>query len=81
MDEQGQEVVAEKKAEPVLMCQGTFAIYEDGQGGFMLVTDMPDHGGVARRHIPAALVKMASGGGMLSRKFAGLFGGSGDGMD
>ena len=66
---------------PVPMCAGTFAIYEDGLGGFMLVTDMPNHGGVAKRHIPAALVKMATGGGMISRRFAGLFGGTGDGMD
>jgi hypothetical protein len=61
-------------AQPVPMLAGTFAIYEDGAGGFVLVTETTEHG-VQRKVIPAALVKMATGGGMLGRRFAGLFGG------
>lgn len=58
---------------PAPMLAGTFAIYEDGQGGYVLVTDTPDHG-MMRKHIPAGLVKLATGGGMVSRKLAGIFG-------
>jgi hypothetical protein len=58
---------------PEPMLAGTFALYEDGQGGFVLVTDTEDHG-EQRKHIPAALVKMATGGGLIGRKLAGIFG-------
>jgi hypothetical protein len=61
-------------AQPVAMLAGTFAIYEDGAGGFVLVTETTEHG-VQRKVIPAALVKMATGGGVFARRFAGLFGG------
>lgn len=50
---------------------GTFVIYEDGKGGFVLVTDMPEQGGVRHQHIPRALIKMVTGGG---GKLAALFG-------
>lgn len=58
---------------PTPALAGTFAIYEDGNGGFVLVTETDQHG-TMRKHVPAALVKMATGGGMLGRKLGGLFG-------
>lgn len=61
--------------EPTPAVAGTFAIYPDGKGGYVLVTDVG--GTVERRHIPAAVVKMVSGGGMFARKFAQVFGGGG----
>src|SRR3954469_16701086 len=60
---------------PTPVIAGTFAVYEDGRGGYVLVTDTAQYG-TDRRHIPAAMVKMASGGGILSRKLAGVFGGA-----
>lgn len=62
-------------ANPEPMVAGTFALYEDGVGGFVLVTQTEKFG-VDRKHIPAALVKMAMGGGILGRKLGGLFGGA-----
>jgi hypothetical protein len=50
-------------ASPVPMIEGTFAIYNDGAGGIMIVTDVSGQG-VERRHFPAKIVKMA-------KKFAG----------
>jgi hypothetical protein len=41
---------------------GTFAIYEDGHGGFVLVTDT-EHG-TDRKHIPSTFVKLALRGGL-----------------
>lgn len=58
---------------PAPLAAGTFAIYEDGQGGYVLVTDMPGSG-VQRKHIPAALVKLVTGGGVLSRRLGAIFG-------
>jgi hypothetical protein len=57
---------------PVPVIAGTFAIYEDGRGGFVLVTDTEQHG-QRRDHIPSAVVRLASGGGLIGRKFKGLF--------
>ncbi len=57
--------------EPVIA--GTFALYEDGEGGFVLVTQTERHG-IDRKHIPKALVKMATGGGILGRRLGSLFG-------
>lgn len=68
--ETGGELVAEVKP----MAWGRFSIYEDGKGGFVLITDMPEHGGERRQHIPHTLVKLVSGGGMLGKRFSGLFG-------
>lgn len=68
------EQAAAGAAEPTPVIAGTFAIYEDGHGGFVLVTDTVQHG-TDRRHIPAAMVKMATGGGIVGRRIAGLFGG------
>lgn len=62
-------------APPVALFEGTFAIYPDGQGGYVLVTDTAEHG-TDRRHIPAAMVKLATGGGIIGRRLAGLFGGA-----
>lgn len=75
VQDDGSAAGGENGGEPQALASGTFAVYEDGAGGFVLVTNMPDHGGVARRHIPSALVKMVTGGGMLSRKLGGIFGG------
>lgn len=61
-------------AGPAPVAAGTFAIYEDGHGGYVLVADMPAHGGITRRHIPAAIVKMATGSGILARRLGGLIG-------
>lgn len=58
---------------PTAVLEGTFALYPDGQGGYVLVTYTEAHG-LDRKHIPAALVKMATGGGVIGRRFAGLFG-------
>lgn len=57
----------------VPMLAGTFAIYPDGSGGLVLVTDM-EGSGVQRRAIPARLVKMATGGGLLGGQLAKIFG-------
>ncbi len=59
--------------DPQPVIAGTFALYEDGEGGFVLVTQTDKHG-IDRKHIPKALVKMATGGGIIGRKFGGLFG-------
>lgn len=54
-------------AVPAPILAGTFALYHDGDGGFVLVTD---HGeGPQRKHIPAALVKLATRSGALGRIF------------
>lgn len=58
---------------PIPALAGTFALYEDGTGGFVLVTDVG--GEVTRKHIPAALVRMAMGDGAISRKVRALMGG------
>jgi hypothetical protein len=58
---------------PAPIIAGTFALYPSPDGGFVLVTDVQGRG-VERRAIPAALVRMASGDGMLSKLF-GRFGG------
>jgi hypothetical protein len=55
------------------MLAGTFAIYEDGHGGYVLVTDTPAYG-IIRKHVPAALVKIATGGGVMGRKLSAMFG-------
>lgn len=68
------EQAAAGAAPPVAMLEGTFAIYQDGHGGFVLVTDTVQYG-TDRRHIPAAMVKLATGGGIISRRLAGMFGG------
>jgi hypothetical protein len=52
---------------------GTFAVYEDGKGGYVLVTDVG--GDVTRKAIPAALVKMATGNGVLAGRMRALMGG------
>lgn len=53
---------------PVPAIAGTFAIYEDGSGGYVLVTDTTEHG-TMRKHIPATIVKLMGGKlGSLFRK-------------
>lgn len=51
-----------------LLAAGTFAIWDDGAGGLVLVAH-PHGGEVQRRHVPAAMVKMGQ------RLFGGIFGG------
>ena len=41
---------------PIPALAGTFVIYEDGKGGYVLVVDVG--GEVTHKHIPAAMVKM-----------------------
>lgn len=60
----------------VPMLAGTFAIYQHTDGGFVLVADTD--GTVTRRHIPGAMVRMLTGGGMFAKKFSGIFGGTVD---
>lgn len=60
--------VPTEQPEPAI--SGTFAIYEDGQGGYVLVTDIG--GSIERKHIPAKVVKMGSA--LMGRQLAGLFG-------
>lgn len=58
--------------QPAPLIAGTFALYDDGQAGFVLVTETTDHG-LNRRHIPAGMVKLATklaqGGGLLGGLF------------
>ncbi len=58
---------------PIPVLAGTFALYEDGKGGVVLVTEVG--GEVTRKHIPAALVKMAMGDGAVSRRVRAMMGG------
>jgi len=58
---------------PVPQLAGTFALYDDDHGGYVLVTDVG--GDVTRKHIPAALVRMAMGDGVVSRRVRALMGG------
>jgi hypothetical protein len=60
------------EAAPEAVIAGTFALYEDGAGGYVLVTETVAHG-TQRKHIPAGLVKLATGGGMLSRRLNAAF--------
>jgi hypothetical protein len=60
-------------SEPVPALAGTFALYEDGVGGFVLVTDVG--GEVTRKHIPGALVKMALGDNPISKRVRTIMGG------
>lgn len=58
---------------PVPALAGTFALYEDGSGGFVLVTDVG--GEVTRKAIPAAIVKLATGDGAMSKRVRAMLGG------
>lgn len=62
------EVEPDNQVSPVMA--GTFAIYEDGSGGYVLVTDT-GLGGTDRRHIPGALIKMVMKTGALTKIFGG----------
>jgi hypothetical protein len=52
---------------PQPLAAGTFAIWSDGDEGFVLVVDTPS-GGTTRRHISKRLVRMGSrlAGGLFS---------------
>lgn len=58
-------------AEKVPVLSGEFAFYEDGKGGYALTADTVEFGHIEKR-LPAALVKLVTGGGIVSRKLAGL---------
>ena len=58
---------------PIPVLAGTFALYDDGHGGYVLVTDVG--GEVTKKAIPAALVKMATGNGAMSKHVRRLMGG------
>lgn len=58
---------------PVPMMAGTFALYDDGHGGVVLVTDIG--GEITKKAIPAALVKLTTGDGTMSRHMRRLMGG------
>lgn len=66
------DALAARPAGPDPLIHGTFALYADGAGGFVLVTETDAHG-VNRKHIPRAMVKLAmklmNGGGMLAKVF------------
>lgn len=53
---------------PAALAQGTFALYDDGRGGLVLVVQ-PVGQEIQRKHIPAAAVKMGQ------RVLGQLFGG------
>ena len=53
---------------------GTFALYHDGNGGFVLVTDTTERG-IERQHLPKAMVRLASRLGVAGSKVAGIIGG------
>jgi len=68
---------AEEPAGPVPLLAGSFALYDDGQGGFILVTKTVQQG-VNRAHIPRKLVKLGTalsggkeGGGFFGRLVGG----------
>jgi hypothetical protein len=58
---------------PIPVIAGTFALYDDGNGGYVLVYDVD--GEVTRKAIPAALVKMATGDGAMSKTMRRMMGG------
>ncbi len=64
--------LATQPAGPEPLLHGTFALYPDGAGGFVLVTETDAHG-VNRKHIPSAMVRLAmkaiNGGGLLAKVF------------
>lgn len=59
--------MSEIVADPAPVVAGTFAVYEDGGGGIVLVVDTGD--GPQRKHIPAALIKLAMRTGALGKVF------------
>lgn len=63
-----------EQAPPVPMFAGTYAVYDDEQGGVWLVIGQST-GEVARKHIPAGMIKMAEKFGGAGSGLAGLFGG------
>lgn len=63
------------QAPPQPIAAGTYAVYDDGNGGAVLVLQ-PKGGETMTKHLPAALIKMAERfGGAGAGPFAGLFGG------
>lgn len=64
-------------AGPQPLLAGTFAVYSDDRGGFVLVADTVDGEGtstVHRKAIPAAMVKLVTGGGPLGGMFRRMAG-------
>lgn len=48
---------APNPVEPVPVLAGTFAIYEDGKGGYVLVSETSERK-LYRKHIPASLIRV-----------------------
>lgn len=65
--------VPEPASTPAPMLAGTYAVYEDGAGGYVIVAETSDNATI-RKHIPHGLVKMLTGGGLLARKFREVIG-------
>lgn len=59
---------------PAPLLAGTFVIYATPDGGYVLVTDVEGRG-IERKVIPAALVRLAQGGGPFGRHLSAMFGG------
>lgn len=58
---------------PAVLIAGTFVVYDDGDGGFMLVCETKNHG-IVRKHVTKRIVRLM--GPML-----GQLGGSQSGME
>lgn len=62
-------------AAPAPLAAGTYAVYPDGAGGFMLVLGMAGESEPFQHHIPAAMIKMAKmAGGLNFGPLSALFG-------
>lgn len=72
-DDVDQEARAFAEGAPTPLMAGTFAIYEDGKGGYVLVAQRDGEAAPDRKHIPGALVKVLTGG-LLGRKLGNLLG-------
>jgi len=55
--EQIDQVVTEESEAPEPLLTGTFALYADGKGGYVIVGETPVHG-VVRKHISPSLMRM-----------------------
>jgi len=67
--------VTAEPAAPTPAVAGTFAIYQDSDGGLVLVADIVGRGPV-RRKVPAAMVQMMTGerGGVVGKLLRRTFG-------
>jgi hypothetical protein len=68
-----QDAPPEQPAAPVPIAAGTYSLYQDGAGGYVLVIGTSE-GAVHHKHIPAKVVKMAEMAMGGNSPLAGLFG-------